>query len=243
MGVISNLMFAVGFRVSDRGLQDADNQVENLKASVIGLGVAAGAALAGFGIAAVHSASQFEQAMSQVKMATNSTNEQMIATREIAKDLYTQNFGEDWADLGNAITIVQQVTSQTGNQLKETTKNALLLRDAFQFEVNESVKTADTMMKNFGITSEQAYNLLAQGAQKGLDKSGDLLDTANEYSGYFSKLGFSANDMFNIFSSGLEAGAFNLDKVGYTAHGKLLFMLGRLKLILNRRRYKRIFIV
>ncbi|MED1801779.1 phage tail tape measure protein [Brevibacillus porteri] len=214
MGVISNLMFAVGFQVSDRGLQDAQNQVEETKAAVIGLGIAAGVALAGFGLAAVNAASQFEQAMSQVQMATGATNDQMIATKEFAKELYAQNFGEDWNDLGNAISAVQTVTGQAGNELKETTKNALLMRDAFQYDVNESVKTADTMMKQFGITSEQAYNLLAQGAQKGLDKSGDLLDTANEYSGYFSKLGFSANEMFDIFSSGMEAGAFNLDKVG-----------------------------
>ncbi|MDR4997895.1 phage tail tape measure protein [Brevibacillus parabrevis] len=214
MGVISNLMFAVGFRVSDRGLQDADNQVENLKASVIGLGVAAGAALAGFGIAAVHSASQFEQAMSRVQMATDATDEQMIATREIAKDLYSQNFGEDWSDLGSAISVVQQVTGQTGDQLKETTKNALLLRDAFQFEVNESIKATDTMMKQFGITSEDSYNLLAQGAQKGLDKSGELLDTANEYANQFKSLGFTADEMFDTLAAGSQNGAFNLDKVG-----------------------------
>lgn len=214
MGVISNLMFAVGFRVSSNGLNNAQNQIEETKAAVIGLGIAAGAALAGFGIAAVNAASQFEQAMSQVQMATGAADDQMLATREIAKELYSQNFGEDWNDLGSAISAVQTVTGQAGNELKETTKNALLLRDAFQYDVNESVKTADTMMKQFGISSEQAYNLLAQGAQKGLDKSGDLLDTVNEYSGYFSKLGFAANDMFDIFGSGMEAGAFNLDKVG-----------------------------
>nr|WP_285860211.1 phage tail tape measure protein [Brevibacillus sp. MER 51] len=124
------------------------------------------------------------------------------------------NLGENWDDLAKSISAVKSVTKLEGAELENTTRNALLFRDTFEFDIKESVKSADTMVKNFGITSEEAYNLLAQGAQNGLDKSGELLDTANEYSAYFSKLGFSANDMFNIFSSGLEAGAFNLDKVG-----------------------------
>ncbi|WP_411503483.1 phage tail tape measure protein [Brevibacillus centrosporus] len=214
MGVISNLMFAVGFRVSDRGLQDADNQVDDLKASVIGLGLAAYTALAGFGIAAVHAASQFEQAMSQVKMATDATDEQMIATREVAKELYNQNFGEDWSDLGNAIAVTTQITQQQGKELENTTRNALLLRDSFGHDVTESVKTADTMMKQFGITSENSFSLLAQGQQKGLDKSGELLDTANEYANQFKSLGFTADEMFDTLAAGSQNGAFNLDKVG-----------------------------
>ncbi|ELK38882.1 minor tail protein, partial [Brevibacillus agri BAB-2500] len=96
----------------------------------------------------------------------------------------------------------------------DTTRNALLLRDAFGFEINESVKGADTMMKQFGITSDQAFSLIAQGAQKGLDKSGDLLDTANEYSNQFKSLGFTATEMFDTLAAGSQNGAFNLDKVG-----------------------------
>lgn len=214
MGVISNLMFAVGFRVSSQGLQNANNQVDELKASVIGLGIAAGAALAGIGFAAVNAASKFEQAMSQVKMATDATDEQMMATREIAKDLYNQNFGEDWNDLGNAIAVTNQITQQQGKELENTTKNALLLRDAFGHDVTESVKTADTMMKQFGITSDYSFSLFAQGQQKGLDKSGELLDTANEYANQFKSLGFTADEMFDTLAAGSQNGAFNLDKVG-----------------------------
>ena len=47
-----------------------------------------------------------------------------------------------------------------------------------------------------------------------MDFSGELLDNVSEYSVQFEKLGFSAEDMFNIFESGANAGAFNLDKIG-----------------------------
>jgi phage-related minor tail protein len=36
----------------------------------------------------------------------------------------------------------------------------------------------------------------------------------NEYSNQFKGLGFNANEMFDLFASGLDSGAFNLDKVG-----------------------------
>ncbi|GAC40862.1 phage-related minor tail protein, partial [Paenibacillus popilliae ATCC 14706] len=152
--------------------------------------------------------------MADVQGATGATAEQMEATREIAKSLYSQNFGKDWQDLGSAISTVQQVTGQTGTELEKTTHKAFLLRDQFGFEIPESIKSVDTMMRQFGITSDQAYDLLAQGAQKGLNKSDELLDTANEYANQFKALGFNAEEMFDMFAAGSEKGVFQLDKVG-----------------------------
>lgn len=212
-GIIGNLMFAVGFKVGDSALRKAQKQVDGLQTHVIAFGAEAGIALAGFASAATAAAANFDIAMSQVQMATGATNEQMEATKAIATDLYNQNFGESWQDLGSAIAETAQITKQQGDDLKVTTKNALLLRDAFGFDVAESVRAADTVMKNFGITSDQAFNLIAQGKQKGLDFSGELLDTLNEYSLQFASLGFNADQMFNTLAEGASKGAFNLDKV------------------------------
>lgn len=156
----------------------------------------------------------FQDEMNLLRASTGASKEEMAGLKEATKNLYNQGLGEDWADLSKSMSVAKQVTKQQGAQLESTTKNAVLYRDVFGEDVSESIKAADTMAKNFGITMDQAYNLLAQGAQKGLNKSNELLDTANEYSPYFAKLGFAANDMFDILSSGLEAGAFNLDKVG-----------------------------
>jgi len=212
-GIIGNLMFAVGFKIGDSALRKAEKQVGMLQSKVMEFGVKSGVAMAGFATAATVAAGNFERAMSNVQMATGATNEQMEATKAIATELYNQNFGESWQDLGSAISETTQITKQQGEDLKNTTKNALLLRDAFGYEVPESVRAADTVMKNFGITSDQAFNLIAQGKQKGLDFSGELLDTLNEYSLQFKSLGFNADQMFNTLAAGASEGAFNLDKV------------------------------
>nr|WP_274528371.1 phage tail tape measure protein [Paenibacillus piscarius] len=134
--------------------------------------------------------------------------------KESSENLYNDRLGEDFNDLGAAIATVRQVSQSSGEELEKMTKNAIVFRDVFGEDITQSVKASDTMMRNFKVTSEQAYNLLAQGAQKGLNKSDELIDTANEYSIYYKTLGYSANEMFNQFAAGLEAGAFNLDKVG-----------------------------
>ncbi|MEK3955305.1 phage tail tape measure protein [Psychrobacillus sp. FSL K6-1464] len=179
------------------------------------LAVAAGATslVAGMG-AALKSSSEFADAMGLIEARTDESIVNMAEIKKISKNLYQKNMGEDWADLGSAISSVQSVTKLSGKELERASQNAILYRDVFGEDITQSVKASDTMMRNFGITSDQAYNLLSQGAKKGLNKSDELLDSANEYSPYFSKLGFSADQMFSTFSAGLENGAFNLDKVG-----------------------------
>lgn len=213
-GIIGSLMYAVGFKFNSKGLDSADKKVSKLTKGVVAMGAAAGAAMVGIAAAGVGAASKYETAMKQVEGATGATAEQMEATRGIAKNLYANNFGEDWNDLGAAIANVQQVTGQTGAELENTTRNAILMRDQFGFEIPESIKSVDTMMRQFGITSEDAYNLLAQGAQRGLDKSGELVDSANEYANQFKSLGFSADEMFDVFAAGSSEGVFQVDKVG-----------------------------
>lgn len=150
----------------------------------------------------------------QLGAATGATAEELAELQDISQSLYRQGLGEGVTDLTDALVVARNVTKLQGDELERTTKNAIALQDVFQFDIPESVKATDTMMRQFGITSEESMNLLAQGAQRGLDKSGELLDSANEYAPQFAALGYSANEMFDIFAAGLDAGAWNLDKVG-----------------------------
>lgn len=170
--------------------------------------------LSGSVMGAIDSVKEYSSSLRNLQAATGASTKEMSAMKAEITDLYKQNFGQNWTDLADAMIAAKQVTGQAGDALEETTKNALIYRDTFKTEIPDSIKAVDTMMKQFGITSTQAYNLLAQGNQKGLDKTGELLDTANEYSVYFKTIGFDANQMFDIFGSGLKSGAFNLDKVG-----------------------------
>lgn len=145
---------------------------------------------------------------------TGAAGKELEGMDEAIKDIYKNNFGESLEEIAGDMATVKQVTGQTGEELKKSTRNAMLLSDTFDYDVSESIRSAETLQKQFGLTSDEAFNLIAQGAQNGLDFSGELLDSINEYSVQFEKAGFDAEGMFAILESGTEAGAFNLDKIG-----------------------------
>lgn len=94
------------------------------------------------------------------------------------------------------------------------TTNALTLRDTFEMDVAESTRAATQLMQQFGISGDEAYNLIAQGAQQGLNQNGDLLDVINEYSNQYAQAGLSAEDMFNSIQNGANEGVWSIDKMG-----------------------------
>ena len=131
------------------------------------------------------------------------------------ENIYNGNYGEGFEDIAAAMAEVRQQAGDIGaEKLEEMTTNALTLRDTFEFDVAESTRAATQLMQKFGISSDEAYNLIAQGAQNGLNKNGDLLDVINEYSNQYSQAGLSAEEMFNSIANGAATGVWSIDKMG-----------------------------
>ncbi|MGH0417547.1 phage tail tape measure protein [Bacillus cereus] len=191
-------------------LRQLQNDWGKVKLAAVASAGALGVAIGG----AVTITDQYQSSLNGLQGATGATDKEMAGLGQSMKNIYAQNLGQDFNDIGQAMAFTKQTTGLAGKELEGMTKNGLMLRDTFQYEVNESVKTSDTMMKQFGISGDQAMTLIAQGAQGGLDKSGDMLDSFNEYSVYFKQLGFDAEGMWNVFKAGADGGAFNMDKVG-----------------------------
>lgn len=162
----------------------------------------------------VSTVGELDDSLFQVQAATGASAVEMVGLEESIREVYNGNYGEGFRDIADSMVSMRHATGLAGDALQGATEDALMLRDVFGYDIAESTRTVGVMMKNMGISADQAFNLIAQGSQMGLDRSGDFLDTINEYTPYFSKLGFSANQMFDTLASGLEAGAFNLDKVG-----------------------------
>lgn len=180
-------------------------------AGVAALGTAAAAA----GKYALDFSGDVDTAMNSFQATTGIATEQAGAFEDAMLDIYNDNFGEDLTDISEAMSEVARQTKEVDpTKVAELTENALMLRDVFGYDVNEQVRAANMLMEQFGVTGDEAFTLIAQGAQKGLDKNGDMLDTINEYSVQFQQLGFSAEEMFDILINGAESGAFSVDKVG-----------------------------
>lgn len=164
---------------------------------------------------AIEKSTEFQQSLNQLQASTGATAEQMKGYESVMESLWSNNFGESMDDLANAISsVTRNLGDMDAAALENVTAQAITLRDTFDYDVSESTRAAKAMMDNFGISAEQAFNLIATGAQKGLDYSGEMLDSISEYSVQFAKMGLSADEMFRIFQAGADAGAFNLDKIG-----------------------------
>ena len=164
---------------------------------------------------AINTQKNMDQAMNSFIAQTGIAKNESAEWKKALEDIYKGNYGESFEDIANSMALAsQELYEFDSSQIKAVTENALALRDTFGVEVNESIRASKALITQFGISADEAYNLMAQGAQNGLDFSGELVDNINEYSVQFGKLGLSAEDMFNIFQSGSDAGAWNLDKIG-----------------------------
>lgn len=200
------------FRNVGAAAEDAGTSIEGLSGKLQSALAAAGLAYGAKEITDV--GISYEKAMNQVAISTGAAGQELENLQGIASNVYADNFGESMEDAAVSVAEVYKRTGLVGEELQKATEDAYTLQNAFGYEVNDSLQAATQLMNTFGISAEEAYTLIAQGAQKGLDQNGDMLDTLNEYSVQFANLGYSAEDMFNMLANGVQNGTWSVDKLG-----------------------------
>lgn len=156
-----------------------------------------------------------DSALAKLEARTGSSADKMANLEDVMREVYNANYGESLDDVAETLSTVIQMTDDLDNaSLAKVTKSAIALEDVFGYDTTESMRAVNSLMDQFGITADEAFNLIVQGAQKGLDQNGDLLDTINEYSVQFKGAGYTADDMFNMLLNGAETGTWSVDKLG-----------------------------
>lgn len=156
-----------------------------------------------------------ERSFDSFAKATGTAKEDMAEYEDAIKDIYGKNYGEGFEDIAESMIVTKQTFRDFDvSGIQNATEKALLLRDAFDFDPSDSLRAAKMMMDQFEISADDAFNLIAQGAEKGLNKNGDLLDVINEYSVHYKQAGVTAEGMFNSLMNGADSGAFSVDKLG-----------------------------
>lgn len=199
-----------GFNDAITGAVPLVGKVGELTAGLSGAQVAA----IGVGALAVNAADDMKGAMNDFLASTGKSREETERYQGVLENIYANNYGESFSDIGQAMA---EVTKQLGDmddaELQNVTESAYALQGE-GYEIKESIRASKAMMDQFGISGEEAMNLIATGYQKGLDFSDEMLDSLSEYSVQFEKVGFDADDMFKVLQKGADSGAFKLDTVG-----------------------------
>ena len=156
----------------------------------------------------------YEQAMKQVAAVTGAGTEEMDAMSDSIQKIYTSGIGKNLEEVAGAAALVkQQFGDIDSSTLEQITQDAIAMSGIFGTDLNETLRGVNALMSNMGLSAEEAFDYIAKGTQKGLDKSGELSDNLAEYSQIWEQAGFSAEEMFSILQNGLDSGAYNLDKV------------------------------
>lgn len=191
-----------------------DNKTKATAAKYAALASAAAAAAGAMAVTFIKKGNDYIRTMNGVQAQTGITGDQLKEFGEIAQSVYASGKGENMQEIADALTNIQQASKLSGKELESATNAALLLKDTFAMETNETTRAATALMKNFGVSAQEAYGIIAAGAQNGANKNGDLLDTLNEYSVHYKALGLNADQFVTSLIKGAEAGSFSIDKVG-----------------------------
>ena len=163
---------------------------------------------------AFEAAKGMEQGADRIRISTDLSESALKKYQEVMGEVYQNNYGDSFNEVAEAISqVVYHMGELDGSTMQEITENAFVLKDSFEMDVNDTLSGASTLMAEMGVSSEKAFGLIVSGAQKGLNRSGDMLDKIAEYSPLWGKAGFSAEKMFSILDNGLDAGASDLDTV------------------------------
>lgn len=153
-------------------------------------------------------------AYSQFAAATGTATDAMDEYQTAIENVYKNNFGDSLEDVAGKMAKVKEITGEIDpTNLQTMTEKAMTLEDVFGMDMSESLRGVQSLMDHFGISSEEAFDLMSSGAQQGLNYSDELGDNIAEYAGKFAEAGFSADEYFQYLQNGSQGGAYNLDKV------------------------------
>nr|DAL38417.1 MAG TPA_asm: minor tail protein [Caudoviricetes sp.] len=123
--------------------------------------------------------------------------------------------------LMEATRLTQQFTGLTGNEMKSVRNEVLAVSNTFGLEFTETMQSANTMSKAFGISVSESLKIMQDGLVSGANANGEFLDTIKEYPRYFKEAGLSAEEMVAISTQATKEGIFSDKGVDTIKEGNL----------------------
>lgn len=123
--------------------------------------------------------------------------------------------------LMEATRLTQQFTGLTGNEMKSVRNEVLAVSDTFGLDFKETMQSANTMSKAFGISVSESLKIMQDGLVSGANANGEFLDTIKEYPRYFKEAGLNAEEMVAISTQATKEGIFSDKGVDTIKEGNL----------------------
>jgi hypothetical protein len=171
---------------------------------------AAAAAIGATLVAGIGTALERGRLESKFEVTLGASEGTARALGQRAGEIYADNFGQSLEEVGDAVARVQRTFGDEldDDALDEVTEKALTLANFFEEDLNSVVRASSKLISTgLADDAEEAFDIITTGLQGTANEGQDFLDTINEYSVQFEKLGLDGADALNLISQGLENGA------------------------------------
>lgn len=196
-------MAEIGKKLDLNNLMEATDVLQGMSEKLIELGKGA-----------VGIAIDFDSSQRKIQASLGLTEKGAENLGKIAKDTWKNGFGDSLEDVDTAlIKVYQNMRDVPHEELQGASENVLTLAKLYDVDLNEATRGAGQLMSQFGLSTQETFDLLAAGAQEGLNYSDELFDNLSEYAPLFKQAGFSADEMFTILANGTKSGSYNLDYI------------------------------
>jgi phage-related minor tail protein len=207
----TSLVFNLIARDRASGVMDKVGEKFTASAAVIGAGV--GAAL-GVGIA---NAMDVGAANDKLAAQLGAGPAEAAQLAKVSASVYANAWGDSVETVNLAIRGVYQNIGDTSNAeggLEGVTTKALALASTFDQDLTMATAAVGQLMRTgLAKNADEAFDIITTGLQSSADKSGDYLETLNEYSTQWRRVGLDGKTATGLLSQGLKAGARDADQV------------------------------
>lgn len=136
---------------------------------------------------------------------------------QVSASVYGNAWGETTADVNDAIKGVYQNIGNTSGAkggLEGVTTKVMALSEAFDQELGMTTSAVGQLVRT-GMAKDvdEALDIVAKGLTTAADKAGDFLETLNEYSVQWKRVGLDGKTATGLMSQGVKAGAKDADQI------------------------------
>ncbi|MFI6274318.1 phage tail tape measure protein [Streptomyces sp. NPDC050988] len=136
---------------------------------------------------------------------------------KVSASVYQNAWGDSTETVNLAIKGVYQNigdTSQAEGGLEGVTTKALALAETFDQDLTMTTAAVGQLMRTgLADSADEAFDIITVGMGTSADKAGDFLETLNEYSVQFKRVGLDGQTATGLIAQGLEGGARDADQV------------------------------
>ena len=145
----------------------------------------------------------------RIQGAFNLLPQEADIVSKVIAGTFANNFGNSVEEVGEAtqtaIGRLRRLGITSGETIQGAVEDAFRLRDAYGFDVTETFDAVGVLIKNFGLTTQEAADFLAKLGQEGV-VGPDVLDSITEYSVQVKNAGGNAATLFNLLETGFAGG-------------------------------------